>query len=234
MNNITIIPGSYKPPHKGHLSLIERLIKKKNNKKIIIVISKKPRTLDENFLNINIKKKEYLKNALIKYFPLEKEEILLLSKKDIIIKINNLIKNNLLKSINDEKSYKIWNIYLKYLKKKYNNIYFPKIILRKCENNNIISETNKLILELFRKEKAKNIILMKSTKNANNTRFKSLEDRYSKYIKVELFPNIKNIEATDLRKYILNNDKENFIKYLPKDLDIKDINKIWNICNKNI
>lgn len=38
--NITIIPGSYKPPHKGHLSLVEKLIKKNNNSKIIIIISK--------------------------------------------------------------------------------------------------------------------------------------------------------------------------------------------------
>ena len=232
LNNITIIPGSYKPPHKGHLSLIEKIIKKNNNSKIIIIISKKPRSLDKNFLYMEKKSKIELQNALIKYFPLKKEEILLLNKKDIIVKINELIKNKLLKSVDDNQSYKIWKIYLKYLQKKYSKINFPKIILRKCENNNIILETNKVILELFHNEKAKNIILMKSAKNENNSRFKLFEQRYSKYIKTQLFPNIKDIDATGMRTCILNNDKKKFIKYLPKNLEEKDINNIWKILSK--
>ena len=236
MRDITIIPGSYKPPHKGHLSLIEKLIKKNNNIKIIIIISKKPRSLDKNFLYMEKKSKLELQNALIKYFPLENEQILSLTKKDIILKINKLIQNNLLQSVNEDQSYKIWNIYLKYLQKKYSEkkyfkINFPKIIFRKCENNNIISETNKVILELFRKDNAKNIILMKSDKDASNSRFKLLEERYSKYIKTQLFPNIKDIDATGMRTSILNNNKTKFIKYLPKDLEEKEINKIWKILS---
>jgi cytidyltransferase-like protein len=232
MNNITIIPGSYKPPHKGHLSLIEKLIKNNNNSKIIIIISKKSRSLDKNFIYMEQKSKLDLQNSLIKYFPSNKKEILLLSKKDIILKINNLIKDNILKSINDNQSYKVWNIYLKYLKKKYSNIKLPKIIFRKCEKNNIISETTKVILELFRnKNKTDNIVLMKSAKNENNSRFKFLEERYSKYIKTKLFPNIKDIDATGMRTSLLNDDKNKFIKYLPSDLEKKDINKIWNILH---
>jgi cytidyltransferase-like protein len=239
MSNITIIPGSYKPPHKGHLSLIEKIIKKNNNIKIIIIISKKPRSLNEKFLYMEKKSKIDLQNELIKYFPLEKEGILSLTKKDIIVKINKLINERLLKSVNDNQSYKIWNIYLKYLQKKYSEkkyfkINIPKIIFKKCENNNIILETNKVILELFRNEKnikEKNIILMKSAKNASNSRFKLLEERYSKYIKTQLFPNIKDIDATGMRTCILNNDKTKFIKYLPKDLEEKEINKIWKIVS---
>jgi len=236
MKDITIIPGSYKPPHKGHLSLIEKLIKKNNNIKIIIIISKKPRSLDKNFLYMEKKSKLELQNALIKYFPLENEQILSLTKKDIILKINKLIQNNLLQSVNEDQSYKVWNIYSKYLQKKYSEkkyikINFPNIIFRKCENNNIISETNKVILELFRKDNAKNIILMKSAKDESNSRFKVLEERYSKYIKTQLFPNIKDIDATGMRTSILNNDKTKFIKYLPKDLEEKEINKIWKILS---
>ena len=236
MKDITIIPGSYKPPHKGHLSLIEKLIKKNNNIKIIIIISKKPRSLDKNFLYMEKKSKLELQDALIKYFPQEKEQILSLKKKDIIVKINQLIKDKLLRSVNEDQSYKVWNIYLKYLRKKYSEkkylkINFPKIIFRKCDNNNIISETNKVILELFRKENAKNIILMKSAKDANNSRFKLLEERYSKYIKTQLFPNIKDIDATGMRTSILNNDKKKFINYLPKNLEKKEINKIWKILS---
>lgn len=230
-----IIPGSFKPPHKGHLSLIENIIKNnlkkknKNNLKIIILISRKQRSLDKNFIYMEQKSKIELQESLIKYYPLEKENIKLLNKKNIIEKINKLINNNYLPSIGDEQSYIIWKIYLKFLKKKYSNN-FPKIIIKKCNTNNIISETNKIILELFRTEKSKNIILMKSAKNRNNKRFDYFLIKYKKYVKSQLFKNIKNIDATGMRTSILNNDKNKFINYLPKDLNQSDKNKIWNIC----
>jgi hypothetical protein len=72
---------------------------------------------------------------------------------------------------------------------------------------------------------------MKSAKDASNSRFKLLEERYSKYIKTQLFPNIKDIDATGMRTSILNNDKKKFINYLPKDLEEKEINKIWRILS---
>jgi nicotinamide mononucleotide adenylyltransferase len=232
--NITIIPGSYKPPHKGHLSLIEKLIKNNNNSKIILIISKKPRSLDKNFLYMEGIPKNILHNTLITYFPNEIDEILKLSKVNTIKKINELINNKLLKSVNSEKSYKVWKIYLKYLKQKYNTekykkINFPKIIFRVSENNNIILETDKVIREIFYKKEKGNILLMKSVKNKNNSRFNFLEKRYKKYIKTILFPNIKDIDATGMRQSILNNNIEEFFNYLPKDLEEKYKNKIWKI-----
>ena len=228
--NITIIPGSYKPPHKGHLSLIKKLIKKNNNSKIIIIISKKSRPLDSRFLYMKDESKETLQNALIEYLPNEKDSIIKMSKTEIIKKINILIDKNILKSINYNQSLKIWKIYLKYLKKKYSNIKLPEIIFKIPQTNNIIIETIKTVLEEF-KNKPKKIILMKSQKNEHNTRFKSLENRFNKYINTQLFPNIKDIDATGMRNSILNNDKKKFLKYLPKDLDQKDKNKIWKIIN---
>jgi cytidyltransferase-like protein len=231
MNNIIIIPGSYKPPHKGHLRMIQKLIKKSVSR-IIVIISKKSRPLDSRFLNMNQKSKIDLQNALIEYLPNEKEIIILLSKDKLIKKINELINNQYLKSINCYQSLKIWNIYLKYLKNKYTNKnYFPEIILRISENNNIMIEANRVVLESF-KEKPKSIILMKSVKNKTNSRFQFLEERYKKYIETDLFPNIKDIDATGMRKSILENNKLAFSKYLPKNLNLKDINKIWNICSK--
>lgn len=87
----------------------------------------------------------------------------------------------------------------------------------------------KTVLEEF-KNKPKKIILMKSKKNEHNTRFKLLENRFYKYIHTQLFPDIKDIDATSMRKAILDNDEKKFLKYLPQDLDIKDKNKVWNIC----
>jgi nicotinamide mononucleotide adenylyltransferase len=229
MNNIIIIPGSYKPPHKGHLSLLIRLIKKSNISKIIIIISKKVRSLDKRFLYMEQIPKIELQNALIEYFPLEKEEIILMTKEKIIKRINEYMKDGLLKSINSIQSYKIWNIYLKYLKNKYKKI--PNIVFRISENNNIMLEADKVILESF-KEKPTSITLMKSAKNEHNTRFDFLERKYKNYIKTALFPNIKDIDATGMRQSILENNKISFLKYLPKDLDEKDKNKIWSIAKK--
>ena len=232
--NIFIIPGYYKPPHKGHLSLIEKLINKNKVKdkkqKIIIIISKKSRPLDNHFsYDINKYSKEDIQNALIKYFPNNK--IISLSKNNLIKKINKLIEEKKLDSINADQSLKVWNIYLKYLKKKYkDNLYFPEIIFKISETNNIIKETINIVLKSFR-ENPLSITLMKSKKNANNTRFKFLEERYSKYIKTKLFPNIKDIDATGMRLSILNNNRRLFDKYLPKDLEKNKKDKIWKILS---
>ena len=227
--NIIIIPGSYKPPHKGHLSLIEKLVNKNKIKdkkqKIIIIISKKSRPLD-NIFSYNIITKSSKKNiqkGLLKYFP--NNEIIYLSKNKLIKKINEL------DNINAEQSLKVWNIYLKYLKKKYKSYkYFPEIIFKISETNNIIKETIITVLKEF-KDHPKSITLMKSKKNAKNTRFKFLEERYGKYIKTKLFPNIKDIDATGMRSSILNNNRKIFETYLPKDLEKKSKHNIWKILS---
>lgn len=230
MNNIIIIPGSYKPPHKGHLSLIEKLIKKYINSKIIIIISRKSRPLDKRFQYMEHKSKLELQHALIDYFPNEENDILKLSKINIIKKINKLIENNQIKNINAEQSLKIWKLYLNYLKEKYKNI--PKIIFKISETNNIIQDTIKTMLQSFKEiPKPNKIILMKSKKNKENTRFNFIEKLYKKYINILLFPNIKDIDSTGMRESILNNDKEKFILYLPNDLNNYYKNKIWKIVN---
>lgn len=231
MTNITIIPGSYKPPHKGHLSLIEKLIKKGDNKKIIIIISKKSRPLEQLF-KLEDGTKEELQNKLLKYFPKDKDEILKLSKTNIEKKIRDYINENKIKSINALQSFKIWKIYLEYLKNKYKEkkINYPEIELKISETNNIIQETVKVMFKCFRENKPDKIILMKSEKNRDNKRFNFLTTRFGKYVETKLFPNIKDIDATGMRNDILEGNKTEFIKYLPKDLNNKDKLKIWNIC----
>lgn len=48
MEKIVIIPGSFKPPHAGHLKLVEEIFKKEKVKKMYIIISFKSRYLNEN------------------------------------------------------------------------------------------------------------------------------------------------------------------------------------------
>ena len=228
MNNIIIIPGSFKPPHKGHLSLIERLIEQNNSSKIIVIISKKMRPLDKRFSPYITISTEELRSALIEYFPLNKNQIEKLNKGEIKKEINRLLENKKLKSITYKESLLIWNIYLKYLKKKYDSIPIPEIIFHVAPTNNIIQETTKVMLKMFQEHKK--IILMKSAKNKDNKRFDFIEKRFGKYIKIKLFPNIKNIDATDMRVSILKNDYEKFEMYLPDDLKTSDKKKIWKIC----
>ena len=232
MKNIIIIPGKYKPPHKGHLSLVEKLIIKKNTSKIIIIISNKPIPLDNNFNYMNQKRAELLKKSLISYYPKKETLINTMTKIELIKLINKYILNKKLPSISPEESLLIWNIYIKYLQRKYDmrsmidlNI---EVIISK--NNNIVIETHKQVIEAF-KEKPDSIILMKSAKNENNTRFKFLENVFGKYVKTTLFPNIKDIDSTKMRFCLLNNDKLGFMKFLPIDLENIYKNKIWKILN---
>jgi len=228
---ISIIPGSFKPPHKGHLSLLEKLIKKNKNSKIIIIISKKARPIDKRFLYMENQKKEVLVNAL-KDYSYNKES---LTKKEIIEFIKKLIEKNIIKTITPEQSLIIWKIYLRYLRKKYKTkdptISFPIIEFRITPTNNILAETNKVIRDSF-KEHFDEIILMKSMKNANNGRFNFLEKRYGKYIKTVLFPDIKNIDATGMRDALIKNSIPDFIKYLPHDLNKNIKLKIYKLLKK--
>ena len=229
MKNIIIIPGKYKPPHKGHLSLIEKLINKKSTSKIIVIISNKPISLDNNFTYMDQKPVELLKKSLIKYYP--KKEVLInnMTKVELIKLINKYIVNKRLPSISPEESLLIWNIYIKYLQRKYDirsidqNIQF---VISK--NNNVVIETHKQVIKAF-KEKPNMVILMKSAKNEYNTRFNFLEKVFGKYVKTMLFPNIKDIDSTKMRSYLLNNDKNGFMKFLPSDLEVMYKNKIWKI-----
>ena len=229
MKNIIIIPGKYKPPHKGHLSLIEKLINKKSTSKIIVIISNKPISLDNNFTYMDQKPVELLKKSLIKYYPKKEVFINNMTKMELIKLINKYIVNKKLPSISPEESLLIWNIYIKYLQRKYyirsmnQNIQF---VISK--NNNVVIETHKQIIQAF-KEKPDSIILMKSAKNEYNTRFNFLERVFGKYVKTMLFPNIKDIDSTKMRACLLNNDKTGFMKFLPTDLETIYKNKIWKI-----
>ena len=235
MQTAYILPGSFKPPHKGHLSLLQKNIKKtkkENIGKIVILISRKSRPLDNRFSYLEQKTKEELQNSLKDYFPEHKyDKINSLKKPQLILYIKELMASGFLKSIDAVQSLKIWKIYIKFLKNQDVGKQMPKIEVRISNQNNIMLETDKIILELF-KEKFKRIVLLKSAKNESNSRFVFLERKYTKYIETKLFPDIKNIEATGMRSALLHDDKKKFIKYLPKGLDRQINDKIYKILIK--
>ena len=56
MNKIAIFPGSFKPPHIGHLSVVKKILDNPKIEHIYIVISSKYRTIDNNLNSLNKKK----------------------------------------------------------------------------------------------------------------------------------------------------------------------------------
>ena len=87
MNKIAIFPGSFKPPHIGHLSVVKKLLDNPKIEHIYIVISSKYRTIDNNLNNLNKKKIKELKENCSKYIKnIEKK-----NKQDIIDELKELI-----------------------------------------------------------------------------------------------------------------------------------------------
>lgn len=103
--NYYIFPGSFKPPHKGHIKLLINIIKrekkvKNDNFKIIIIISNKERKLNKNSkksinANQSLKIFKIYVNELNKRFKLKKNNIkvLISEKKSPILDLYKFIRN---------------------------------------------------------------------------------------------------------------------------------------------
>ena len=217
MNFIAIFPGSFKPPHIGHLRVIKELLKNKNIKKIFIIISKKARTIDNNLNKLFNKPITILRNLAEKYLKKKINE-----KKDIINQLKILIESKKIAKITQEDSYKIWNIYISLLPKyKQNKIEILKSTAKSpVQNGQVISIGKKYIKEGYK------ILFIKSKKDEGNSRFGFYELTIGKKnIKYFTLPHFKELNSTNMRDCIFNNDKECIKYFIPKKNKIK-INKI--------
>ncbi len=79
-------------------------------------------------------------------------------------------------------------------------------------------------------KKGDELILVKSSKDENNSRFSSFKNMKKRGIKVDVWsiPKYEALSSTNMRKEIYDKDKKKFMKFLPDKLDNKDKNKIWN------
>ena len=215
--NIYIFPGSFKPPHIGHLINILKIIKNKNCEKIYIIISKKFRPLNNEYYNLNNKSSEYIK-CLAKKLNIEYT-----TKINTIKNINNnLIKNNMVITQND--SYKIWKFYLKYLP---NNLK-KKIIIIKSKDNSPIITTFKLIKNNNNKNN-NNYILLKSNKNSLNKRFDFIK---SNNIKKKIINEYKKLSSSNFRNLLLKKKYDKINKFLPKNIEKNDFLNLIKIYKK--
>ena len=214
--NIYIFPGSFKPPHIGHLINILRIIKNKNCEKIYIIISKKFRPLNNEYYNLNNKPSEYIKDLA------KKLNIEYTTKINTIKNINNnLIKNNMVITQND--SYKIWKFYLKYLP---NNLK-EKIIIIKSKDNSPIITTAKLIKK--NNKNNNNYILLKSNKNSLNKRFDFIK---SNNIKKKIINEYKKLSSSNFRNLLLKKKYDKINKFLPKNIEKNDFLNLIKIYKK--
>lgn len=143
-----IFPGSFKPPHKGHVKVLIEIIKKQKDKdyKIIIIISKKARKLK------NKEEKVITANQSLKIFK---------------IYINELNKKYKLKGnisvIISKKSSPLLDIYSVLKKTKESN----KVFLIKSNKD----KKNKRF-DMFYRIKKINLLLIKGIKDMHSTNFR--------------------------------------------------------------
>ncbi len=216
---IGIFVGSFKPPHKGHFEILKSAIKKDKLNKVVIIISKNPRYLKDiiqNPKNYNITDFE---NEFKRKFKTKSEAY-------------NYVKlgKNKYPYISAETSKKIWTIYLDFLKEN-SKLSFDYVIKSGFLFSPIMNTNVFLKSELKKIDSKKNkYILYKSSKNAENSRFDYLLEKYRIYKNVisKTITMKYNINARDFRSAI--DSKKSITKFLPKLplLHKKNIIKLLN------
>lgn len=189
---IVFFPGSFKPPHKGHLRVVKSILKNEKPDKIYIIISNKSRLLEEPFQKkLNQFSKNELDKLLIKYNLHTKKEI------------QNAANNNLIPSITPNISYKFW--------KEYINNNKVKIIISSQPSPIIFS----FILAKTMLKPNDELILVKSEKDELNSRF-SIFDKLDIKRREILIPTFNELNSWQMRKAIFNKDWKGLEKFIPK------------------
>lgn len=226
---VAIFPGSFKPPHKGHFNLLEKIIENKNKfDKIFIFISFTPRPLDPFLYEPRSMSSDDLYRILNTYDKNVKPN---LTKKEYLEIYKELIENKKIAFINAEQSILIWKIYKELIDKKYKNIKIPEIIIKISYAPSPILSTGTLVKQLIKKGdvKPQNIYLLKSLKNKNNQRFDYIL-KNNPEVKVNIIKSKDPlIHSKIFRKAIMDQDKKIVEDYLPKELTTSQKNKIMKI-----
>ena len=178
---VTIYAGSFKPPHKGHLHLVKKMLKMTKQTKdgeypgyVYIFISKKERE------------------------PCDQ--------------------------ITGEISKEIWKEFVTTLPKKDQGR--VKLVL-----SQLPSPTQTAYGFVKRLAKPGDIYyLVKSAKNANNSRFSSFKTIKTKGVEINelILPGFENLNSTDMRKTLKEGDKKTFYTFLPSNMSPVGKNKLWN------
>ncbi len=229
---VAIFPGSFKPPHLGHLQMIEKMLLTKSHiDKIYILISKKPRPLQPSLYDISSLPRDDIFLLLKPFFKRLSSK---LTKEEYLEEYKKLIENKKIPAVTAYESEIIWKIYIEYLKKKYTKEMIKTEIkpMISWAPSPIIATYN-LVSQLLKKIKASDIYLLKSKKNSSNSRFDYLVKKTPDlHVKV-LSSKSPNLHSKLLRKAILDKNKEEILEYIPDDLSPNDKKKILDILLLN-
>ena len=183
---ITIYAGSFKPPHKGHLTLVKKMLK----------MTKPVKDGYPNYVYIFISKKE----------------------RDPCNKLTGEI------------SRYVWKEYIKTLAIKDQSR--VKLIVSQLASP--VQTSYGFVKKIAKKDDT--FYLVKSAKDASNTRFNnllSLKKKNAKMAEVKMIELVlsgyENLHSTNMRKTLHENNKKDFAKYIPK---MVDKNKMWNKLKK--
>ena len=196
---IVLFPGSFKPPHLGHLKIVETIMKKYKPDSLYIIISNKPRIIEEPF-----------NKKLSEFSPIELEK---LAKKYKINpdkkSIDQAIKDNIIPSISPNLSLTFWKKFIENIpnndKIKISISFLPSPILTAFT----IAKNKKLTHN-------DELLLVKSEKDQHNKRFSMFDAIDAKKEEI-IIPTFKDFNSWQIRKAIYNKDWKKVKEFIPKD-----------------
>jgi hypothetical protein len=178
---ISIFAGSFKPPHKGHLAIVKKMLK----------LTEKPRKGDKGpgYVYVFISKKS----------------------REPCSKIDGVV------------SKKIWEEYISTLPKKEQER--VKLVL-----SNLTSPTQTAYGFVKRLAYPGDIFyLIKSAKDARNTRYSSFKNLQNKNIEIKelILPGFESLHSSYMREFLKKRKKKEFYSYLPPKMKKNEKQKIW-------
>lgn len=202
---IVLFPGGFKPPHSGHLKVVETLMKKYKPDIFYLIISKKPRIIEVPYEK--------------KLHEFSNDELKDLAKKFKINKVNKstieeAMEKGIIPAVNAKTTYEFWKIYLQTLPDKIRDK--VKVIIANQPSPVLFS----FVIVKDRVKKGDELLLVKAEKDKDNKRF-SLFDTLDVKKKEILIPTFKDFNSWQMRKAIHNKDWKKVEEFLPK-LDPKD------------
>ena len=197
---IVLFPGSFKPPHRGHLKVVEEIMKNYKPDIFYLIISKKPRIIEAPF-----------EKKLNEFSDKELDD---LAKKFKIDKVNKstiekAMEQGIIPAVNAKTTLEFWKVYLNTLPEKVRDkIRVSIATLPSPVLYSFVIVKNKV-------KKGDELLLVKAEKDRDNKRFSMFDGLEVKKREV-LIPTFKDFNSWEMRRGIYNGDWKNVEKFLPK------------------
>ena len=218
---IAVFPGSFKPPHAGHFSIVENLLKHKDITEVIVLISQKPKPINNKLINMT-SVIEARKEARKYIRGIDKMNLPEISKK-----IKELTLEGKIPSITQDESYEIWKLYLSLLSKTKQK----KVKLMKSRAKSPVQ--NGFVIKLGKDEakKGNKIVLVKSAKNGANHRFDFYDMTIGKKNIVTLeIPELGDLSSTNMRNLIEKHKYDQLKDFVPKKTPFNKFKRIFDLA----